>query len=187
MRAGHTNHLDRELFTNVQEERKPGQAYAFRAHIRDPANQLGSVRAPRARRHVDGKPLLGTPVFRQVLDECWKANDRKFEPASHTVRALLRPHSSSGKTGYVRASNSELHEDPLPVAMGKLCWEEEQAPAFDLMEVQSRIRGRTELVPDESTRCQSGLRLAGVHHGNSVPVEGVKLIDRCVAKRSLTS
>src|SRR6266478_7234078 len=173
LRARHAHHLDRKVLTNVQEERKPGQAQALGAHIRDPAHQLGSVRAAHARRHVHGKPLLGTPRLRQVLDDFWKARDRKFEPASDEVRALLGPHSSSREAGYVRASNSELHEDPLPIAVGKLCWEEEQGPPVDLMEVQSHIRGRTELVPDERNRYQSGFRLAGVDHRPSVPVKGL--------------
>src|SRR6267378_3539634 len=173
LRARHAHHLDRKVLTDVQEERKPRQAQALGAHIRDPAHQPGSVRAAHAGRHIDRKPLLDTPRRPQVLDDCWKARHRKFEPASDEVRALRRPHSSSCEAGYVRAGNRELHEDPVPVAVGKLCWEEEQAPPFDLVEVQRHIRGRTELVPEERNRHLSGFRLAGVDHGHSVPVEGL--------------
>jgi hypothetical protein len=60
----------------------------------------------------------------------------------------------------------------VAIAVGKLYREEKQGPPIDLVEVQSHIRGRTELIPDESNRYQSGFRLAGVDHGNRVPVEG---------------
>jgi hypothetical protein len=165
MRARHADHLDRKVLADFQEERKPGQAQAVGAHVRDPAHQLGSVRASHGRRYVDGKPLVGTRGLRQVLHDRGKIRRRKFKPPSYDLRAILRAHPSACQAGDVRTGEGEFHKDPLTVAMWKLGWVEEQASPTHLVKVQRDIRGGTEPIPDESYRGQSGFRISGVEHG----------------------
>ena len=66
VRAWQADHLDRKVLVNVQEERKPSQAQAIGADVRDPAHQLTPVRAAHGRRDVDGKTFVGTTRLRQV-------------------------------------------------------------------------------------------------------------------------
>ncbi|OLE64261.1 MAG: hypothetical protein AUG04_01310 [Deltaproteobacteria bacterium 13_1_20CM_2_69_21] len=66
MRAWHADHLNRKVLAHGQEERKSGQPQAIGAHVRNPAHQLGAIRAAHGSRHIDGKSLLGTSGLRQV-------------------------------------------------------------------------------------------------------------------------